>query len=87
MLNDAYNFTSKLEGNCIFFIFQSVLSFLPIIYHKHYWMMSVKRPHEEVTMYHLENKSKFEVSDNISVTPSVQKKVIGNTTTPSDKIQ
>ena len=34
-------------------------------------MMSVKRPHEEVTAGHLENKTKFKVSDNISVNPSV----------------
>ena len=59
------------------------LSFLPIIYYKHYWMMSVKRPHEEVTMGHLENNTKFEVNDNTSVTPNV----IGNMTTPSEKIQ
>ena len=36
--------------------------------------MSVKRPHEEVTIGHLENKTKFEVSDNTSVTPVYSKK-------------
>ena len=43
MLNETYNFTSKLEENCM-------CLFLPMIYHKHYWIMSVKRPHEEVTV-------------------------------------
>ena len=47
------------------------LSFSPIIYHKHHWMVSVMRPHEEVTIGHLADKTKFEVSDNTSVTPSV----------------
>ena len=54
------------------------LSFLPIIYHKHHCVMSVKRPHREVNTGHLENKTKFEVSDNTSVTPSVQQTMIGN---------
>ena len=36
-------------------------------------------------MGHLEKKTKFEVSNNISVTPSVQHKVIGKMITPSEK--
>ena len=43
----------------------------------------MKRPHVEATMGHLENKTKFKVSDN--TTPSVQQKVIGNMNTPSEK--
>ena len=82
MLKDTYNFTSKLEENCIC-LFNLYIN----IYHKHYWMMSVKRPHEEDTMGHLENKTKFGVSDNTSVTPSVQQKLIGNMITPSEKIE
>ena len=48
-------------------------------------MVSVKRPHEEVTA-HLLSKTKFDVSDNTSVTPSVKQKVNGNMNTPSEKI-
>ena len=51
-----------------------------------FWLVSVKRPYEEVTIGHLKNKTKFGVSDNTSVTPSVQQKVIGNMNTPSEKI-
>ena len=40
--------------------------------------MSVKRPHEEVTEGHLENKNKFKVSNNTSETSSVHQKEIGN---------
>ena len=47
----------------------------------------MRRPHEEATMGHLEKKTKFEMSNNISVTPSVQHKVIGKMITPSEKIQ
>ena len=63
------------------------LPFLPIIYHKHSCMMSVKRAHKEVNTGHLENQTKFKVSDNTSVTPSVQQTMIGNTKTPCEKIQ
>ena len=38
-------------------------------------------------MGQLENKTKFEVSDNTSVTHSGQQKMIGNMITPSGKIQ
>ena len=48
-------------------------------------MMSVKIPHEEVNTGHLENKTKFEGSENTSVTPSVQQAMIGNMNTPSEK--
>ena len=48
----------------------------------------MKIPHEEVTMGHLEleNKTKFELSDNTSLTPSVKQKVIGNMNARSEKI-
>ena len=51
-------------------------------------MVSVKIPHEEATMgdLELENKTKFEVSDNTSVSPSVKQKVIDNMNAPSEKI-
>ena len=48
-------------------------------------MMSVKSPHMGVNTGHLENKTKFEVSDNTSVNPSVQQTMIGNMNTPSKK--
>ena len=57
-------FTSKSEGDCIFFYL------IFIIYQNHHWMMSVKRPHEEVTIGHLENKTKFKVSNNTGETSS-----------------
>ena len=63
----------KLGENCIFFLYLSYII--------------VKKPHKEVTTGHLENKTKFEVSDNTSVTPSVQQTVIGNMSKPSEKIQ
>ena len=62
------------------------MSKLEEIYHKHYWMMSVKKSHEKVNIGHLENKTKFEVSDNTSVTPSVKQIVNGNMNTPSENI-
>ena len=48
----------------------------------------MKIPHEEVTMGHLEleNKTKFELSDNTSVTTSAKQKVIGYMNAPSEKI-
>ena len=48
----------------------------------------MKRPHEEVTIGHLEleNKTKFEVSDNTSVTPSAQQRVISNMNATSTQI-
>ena len=49
--------------------------------------MSVKRPHKEVNTGHLENKTKFEVRDNTSVTLSVQQTLTGKMNTPSEKIQ
>ena len=55
-------------------------------------MMNVKRPHKEVTMGHLENKTKFEVSDNTSVLPVYSKqwlatwiRLVKNMNTPSEK--
>ena len=38
---------------------REIVSVIFIIYQNHHWMMSVKRPHEEVTIGHLENKTKF----------------------------
>ena len=35
--------------------------------------MSVKRPHEDITIGHLKNKTKFEVSDNTRLTPKARK--------------
>ena len=46
-------------------------------------MISVQRPHEEVTIGHLENKTKFKVSGNTSETLNVHQQGIGNMNTPS----
>ena len=48
-------------------------------------MMSVKIPHEEVTISHLENKTKFKVSNNTNENSSVHQKGIGNMNTPSEQ--
>ena len=45
----------------------------------------MKRPDDEVTIGHLENKNKFEVSNNTNVTTSIQRNVNGNMNTPSEK--
>ena len=42
-------------------------------------------PHEEVTVGHLENKTKFKVSNNTSETSSVHQNGIGNMNTPSEQ--
>ena len=47
--------------------------------------MSVKRPHEAVTIGHLENKTKFKVGTNTSETSSVNQKRIGNMNTHSEQ--
>ena len=47
-------------------------------------MMSVWRPHEEVTIDHLEKKKKIKVNDNTSETSSVHQKGTGNINTPSE---
>ena len=69
-------FTIKLEEDCIC---------LFTIYHKHYWMISVQKPHEEVTIGHLENKTKVKVNGNTSETLNVHQKGIGSMNTPSEQ--
>ena len=55
------------------------------IYHKRYWMMNVKIPHEEVTIGDLENRTKFMVNNNTIKTSSVHQKGFGNMNTPSEQ--
>ena len=44
-----------------------------------------QRPHEEVTIGHLENKTKVKVNGNTSETLNVHQKGISNMNTPSEK--
>ena len=48
-------------------------------------MISVKSPHEEVTIGHLENQTKFKVSGNTSEILNVHQKWIGNINMPCEQ--
>ena len=50
-------------------------------------MIRVQRPHEEATIGHIENKTKFKVSGDTSETLNVHQKGIGNMNTPSEQIR